>query len=37
MDEYLGQAYDTQFLPLFDKFLEAAFGDVSYFFITYNY
>lgn len=29
-DEFLGKTYQTQFLPLFDKFLETAFGDNIY-------
>lgn len=33
LDKFLGKTYDTQFLPLFDKFLEAAFGEFFYIYI----
>jgi hypothetical protein len=27
LDEFLGSTYDKEFLPFFDKFLGAAYGD----------
>jgi hypothetical protein len=32
-DQFLGKTYNSQFLPHFDKFLEAAFGDIFYIYI----
>jgi hypothetical protein len=32
-DQFLGKTYETDFLPLFDKFLEAVFG-IAYIHLT---
>ena len=29
-DEFLGKTYETQFLPLFNEFLETLFSDILY-------